>query len=89
MAVNIIYLLFSIIFFYSIFAFIDNFLSTRRFSGWVLFFAYVLYYVITSTAYFKAFNVTLNMVIHLCLCFAIGFLYRSSIRNIRICQYSY
>lgn len=79
MAVAVTYLLFNIVFLYSIFTFIDNFLSTRRFSGWVLFFAYVLYYVITSTIYFKAFNVTLNVAVHLCFCFAIGFLYRSSI----------
>ncbi len=79
MTVTISYLLFNIIFLYSIFTFIDNFLSTRRFSQRVLFFAYVLYYIISSIIYFKAFNVTLNVVVHLCICFAIGFLYRSSI----------
>lgn len=81
MAVAITYLLFNIIFLYSIFTFIDIFLSTRRFSGWVLFTAYALYYAVTSIIHFKAFNVTLNIGIQLCFCFAISFLYRSSIFN--------
>ena len=79
MAVTIIYLLFNIIFMYSVFTFLDNFLNTRRVSGRVLAFAYVLYYVVTSMFYFKTFNIILNVAVHLGFCFVIGFLYRSSI----------
>jgi len=46
-----------------------------------MFLAYVLYYAVTSMAYFKAFSATLNVAVHLCFCFAISFLYRSSILN--------
>ncbi|WP_460642604.1 sensor histidine kinase [Lacrimispora brassicae] len=79
MAVAITYLLFNIIFMYSIFTFIDNFLHTRIVSGQIIILTYVLYYAITTMIYFKAFNVTLNVVFHLCVCFVMGFLYHSSI----------
>ena len=79
MAITITYLIFNIIFMYSIFTFIDNFLKTRRVSGKIIILTYVLYYTLTAMIYFKAFNVTLNVIFHLFVCFFMGFLYHSSI----------
>lgn len=79
MVVTITYLLFNIVFMYSIFIFINEFLGMRKYSRQVILLTYIIYYIITAIIYFNIFNMTVNIIFHLCFCFAIGFLYKTSI----------
>ncbi len=78
MAITITYLISNIIHIYTTYLFIDCFLSKRKVSIQVFFYAYGIYYVITAIMYLNSFNIKYNVIINLLFGFAMGLLYKSS-----------